>query len=66
MAESFAMAWLPFLRSEGIKPEWEHRYEHLVSGEFRSSAALIRRKTQMKMKAMEEKWRSRKCMMLLN
>ena len=31
MAESFAKAWLPFLRSEGIKPEWEHRYNWLVS-----------------------------------
>lgn len=44
MAESFAMAWLPLLRSEDIKPEWEHRYEHLVSGEFRSSAALDKEK----------------------
>ena len=32
MAQSFAMAWLPFLQSEGIKPEWEHRYNQLVSG----------------------------------
>ena len=31
MAESFAKAWLPFLQSEGIKPEWEHRYNWLVS-----------------------------------
>jgi len=27
LAEGFAMAWLPFLQSEGIKPEWEQRYE---------------------------------------
>jgi len=32
MAESFAFAWLPFLQSEGIKPDWEHRYNRLVSG----------------------------------
>ena len=30
LAESFAMAWLPFLQSEGIKPEWEQRYEQLI------------------------------------
>ena len=24
------MAWLPFLQSEGIKPEWEQRYEQLI------------------------------------
>jgi hypothetical protein len=41
MAESFAMAWLPFLRSEGIKPEWEHRYNHLfLGGKSRSTADL--------------------------
>jgi hypothetical protein len=39
MAESFAIAWLPFLKSVGIKADWEHRYERLVSGEFGSSAA---------------------------
>jgi hypothetical protein len=32
MAESFAIAWLPFLQSEDIKPDWEHRYNQLVSG----------------------------------
>jgi hypothetical protein len=31
MAGSFARAWLPFLQSEGIKPEWEQRYGELVS-----------------------------------
>jgi hypothetical protein len=36
MAESFAMAWLPFLQSKGIKPEWEDRYSRLVTGKFRS------------------------------
>ena len=41
MAESFAMAWLPFLQSEGIKSEWEHRYNQLVSGgKSRSTSAL--------------------------
>ena len=41
MAESFALAWLPFLQSEGIKPEWEHRYNHLVSKcKSRSTAAF--------------------------
>lgn len=40
MAESFARAWLPFLQSEGIKPEWEHRYKQLVSGKSRSTVAL--------------------------
>ena len=34
------MAWLPFLQSEGIKPEWEHRYKRLVSGKFRTTVAL--------------------------
>ena len=35
------MAWLPFLQSEGIKPEWEQRYHHLVStGKSRSTGAL--------------------------
>jgi hypothetical protein len=32
MAESFAIAWLPFLQSEGIKPDWENKYKRLVSG----------------------------------
>lgn len=32
MAESFARAWLPFLQLEGIKPEWENRYNQSVSG----------------------------------
>ena len=27
MADSFALAWLPFLQSKGIKPEWEDRYK---------------------------------------
>jgi len=40
MAERFAMDWLPFLQSEGIKPEWEDRYKRLISGEFRSTIAL--------------------------
>jgi hypothetical protein len=26
------MAWLPFLQSEGIKPEWEQRYGQLIQG----------------------------------
>ena len=40
MAESFAMAWLPFLQSEGIKPEWEERYKRLFSGKVKSTEAL--------------------------
>ena len=32
MAESCAMAWLPILQSEDIKPEWDHRYDQLISG----------------------------------
>ena len=40
MAESFAMAWLPFLQEKGIKPEWESRYKHLVSGKLRTTVAL--------------------------
>ena len=39
MAESFAMAWLPFLQLEGIKPEWEDKYKWLVSGKFRPTVA---------------------------
>jgi hypothetical protein len=31
LAQGFAMAWLPFLQSEGIKVEWEHRYDQLIS-----------------------------------
>jgi hypothetical protein len=41
MAESFARAWLPFLQSEGIKPEWEHRYNRLVSGGKSWSATAL-------------------------
>lgn len=38
MAESFAVAWLPFLQSESIKSEWEHRYYQLISkGKSRST-----------------------------
>ena len=40
MADSFAMAWLPFLQAEGIIPEWESRYKHLVSGKLRTAVAL--------------------------
>ena len=41
MAESFARAWLPFLRSEDIKPEWEDRYKESVSGgKYQSTPAL--------------------------
>ena len=41
MAESFARAWLPFLQSEGIKPEWEHRYNQLVCGGKSQSTATV-------------------------
>ena len=40
MAESFTIAWLPFLQSKGIKPEWEDRYKHLISGKARSTVLL--------------------------
>ena len=42
MAESFAIAWLPFLQSMGIKPKWEDvdRYKHLISGKVRSTVLL--------------------------
>ena len=41
MAKSFAVAWLPFLQSEGIKPEWGNRYNQLVSGgKSQSTTAL--------------------------
>jgi len=40
MAKSFAMAWLPFLQSEGIKPEWEHRYNRLVSTRGKSQLTI--------------------------
>ena len=42
IAKSFARAWLPFLQSEGIKPEWEHRYNQLVSqGKFQSTTVAL-------------------------
>ena len=37
MAESFAIAWLPFLQSVGIKPDWEQRYNRFISGKSRST-----------------------------
>jgi hypothetical protein len=37
LAEGFAKVWLPFLQSEGIRPEWENRYHWLISGENSSS-----------------------------
>jgi hypothetical protein len=39
LAESFAMSWLPFLQSEGIKPEWEDRYDRLISA--RNSRSIM-------------------------
>jgi hypothetical protein len=30
LAESFARAWLPFLESQGILPDWKTRYGHLI------------------------------------
>jgi hypothetical protein len=47
MAESFARAWLPFLKSEGIKPEWEHRYDELVSGEKSQSTTELEIEKEM-------------------
>ena len=41
MAKSFAVAWLPFLQSEGIKQEWENRYNQVVSeGKSQFTTAL--------------------------
>ena len=40
MAESFAIAWLPFLQSVGIKPDWEQRYNRFISGKSRSTTPL--------------------------
>jgi hypothetical protein len=37
LAEGFAKAWLPFLQSKGIRPEWENRYSRLASGKNSSS-----------------------------
>ena len=31
LAQSFAIAWLPFLQSKGVVPEWKPRYDYLVS-----------------------------------
>jgi hypothetical protein len=31
LAESFATAWLPFLQSQGITPDWKHRYNWLIA-----------------------------------
>lgn len=41
MAKSFARAWLPFLQSEGITPEWEHRYNQSVSGGKSRSTSVL-------------------------
>jgi hypothetical protein len=42
LAESFASAWLPFLESEGIVPEWKGRYENLMTeAKYRSTAIQI-------------------------
>ena len=37
LAESFAIAWLPFLQAEGIKPEWEDKYSRLIGGKATST-----------------------------
>ena len=42
MAKSFARAWLPFLQSEGIKSEWENRYNRLVfEQKFQSTTVAL-------------------------
>ena len=41
LAEGFAMAWLQFLQSEGIKPEWEDRYDRLISDKKSSSTMAV-------------------------
>ena len=35
------MAWLPFLQSESIKPEWENRYVQLISAKNFSSTESL-------------------------
>ena len=35
------MAWLLFLQSEDIKPEWEHRYDQLISGKKSGSTVPL-------------------------
>jgi hypothetical protein len=47
MAGSFARAWLPFLQSEGIKPEWEQRYGALISAgkDISTGAVDLEKKT---------------------
>jgi hypothetical protein len=40
LAESFAIAWLPFLESEGIIPEWKSRYDHLITGKESRSTVV--------------------------
>ena len=45
LAKEFAMAWLPFLRSEGIKPEWEDRYRQLISGKKSSTTWAMEKET---------------------
>jgi hypothetical protein len=41
LAKSFAMAWLPFLQSKGVVPDWKSRYDQLVPNiqEPRTSSA---------------------------
>ena len=67
MAKSFAMAWLPFLQLESIKPEWEHRYNQLVSGrKSQSTTALDIEKEMSDDESYGGELRNRRSMMHLN
>jgi hypothetical protein len=41
LAESFASAWLPFLESQEIFPDWTTRYGHLVTKHKSRSGAIL-------------------------
>lgn len=40
LAESFAIAWLPFLESEGITPEWRRKYDRLIANKKARSISI--------------------------
>jgi hypothetical protein len=46
LAEGFAMAWLPFLQSEGINPEWEDRYVQLIAGKKSGLLGVEKKKSE--------------------
>jgi hypothetical protein len=61
MAESFARAWLPILRSEGIKPEWEDRYIQLVFKRESQSTGTLDTEETSEDKRYEENVQKEKC-----